>query len=79
MLLGLHHLQLNGSSICVTLCDKILSTPMWTPEFLLCHYSVQVLSHGHHRVVIEHDVAIGVVVHCFERSGNLTFCFCMFS
>lgn len=73
MLVGPYHLQLNGSSMCVTLCDKIRSTSMWTPEFL-CHYKLEVLSHAHHRVVIEHELAFGVVICCFEREvGFLAF------
>ena len=59
--------QLNGSNICVTFCATIRSTSMWTPEFLWCRHNLVVLSHAHRRVVIEHEVAIGVVIHCFER------------
>jgi len=71
MLVGLYHLL---GPIYVTLCDKIHGTSMWTTEFLLCHYNLVVLSHAHHRVVIEHEVAIGVVIRCFEREvGCLAF------
>ena len=63
-----------GPSIFVTLCDMIHSTSMWTPEFLLCQYKFEVLSHAHHIVVIEHEVAIGVVLFCSEREvGFLAF------
>jgi small neutral amino acid transporter SnatA (MarC family) len=50
---------------------NVVICPLFFPPLAgLRTISTLVLSRAHHRVVIEHEVAIGVVVRCFEREGG---------